>query len=396
MQLYLELHGHRYDFSYKVSTSSAHWESGWPTVMPGFSERKQRSFNPTLSDKAIKDLLFGKETNIHNGNKNVRIGYASCRFGKYTRYFAIDIDNEPENKYYNIETIHKILEITKNIGAPLLMQSSYSKGWHLRWYFTESIKTWDVAIYIHNLFTENGFVISDGKFELYPNRKSEPHALYRGLRLPCQKGSALLSLEDGRVVASPDEDPEIFIIHWAEEVRKNLIDISSLEFLNEKKYSNPNTQGWYERCLKAKEVGFTGPSQTNKLLGAVADYYRVFNGISDVSELTKILCNWIDEKHNGFSDEYNHSPKSAYYWCKRWAICAIKNRKPLSGVVVAKKENNHNKAKGGQYDHQLSKCIQDGVIKDGMSVRKIERLTGIPKSAIGRRLKSKVFAFSNK
>lgn len=387
-KLFLLIHDHRYDFLYKTATDSKDWSgSNWKTVTEGFNTKTQRVFIPKLSDSAMIDVISGKNTCIHSGIKRIhKVKYLSCRFGKYTRYFGIDIDNKPNNKYFCIETIEKILEITKHIGKPVFIQSSFSKGWHLRWYFDKPIKTWDLAVYFQNLFTENGFSISSGCFELFPNKKSEPHALYQGLRLPCQIGSALLSLDDGRVLASHTEDAELFLVYWAGEVSKNLINANTICNLINDTFKNPKAKAWYKEYSEMKEKGFTGKSQTNYLLRKIAKGLIVFESVTDVDVLTKQLCTWMDEKHNGFSEEYNKSPESAYDWCRRWAICALKKYKPLNRLIKIKKTNNTNRSKSANYDYILSKYLSEGKISLSMSQMEISRITNIPRAVIQRKI----------
>ena len=141
------------------------------------------------------------------------------------------------------------------------------------------------------------------------------------------------------------------------------------------------------KYIELKENGFTRTSQTNYILKNIAKGLIVFESITDVNDLTKALCEWLDKKNNGLSEEYNKSKKSAYAWCKRWAVCALKQYKPLNKMVKKKVNNNSKRALSAQYDHQLDKAFKDGLINSEMSIRRIEQITGISKSVIQRRLK---------
>jgi len=393
-KLFLLIHDHRYDFIYKVSKDSKDWsDSDWKTVVEGFNSKTQKRFIPALSDTAILDVINGKTTSIHSGFKRINgVEYLGVRFGKYTSYFVVDIDNKPlvENPNHNIETVHRIIEITKYIGTPVFMRSSYSSGWHLRWYFDKPVITFEIASYLKDLFESNGFTLSAGKLEIFPNRKSTPEALYNGIRLPCQKRSALLGLEDGRVLADWSEDPETFLSHWAEEVTKNLISTNSLSSLINSNSKNPKYQTWHKEYLDIKEKGFTASSQTNYILCKMAKGVIVFEEITDVQEITKRLCKWIDDKNNGWSEEYNQDPKLAYCWCKRWAVCSLKKYKPLNKTVKKPVKNNSKRALSAQYEHQLEKALKDSLITSEMSIRRIALMTGIPKSVVQRRLNNSI------
>lgn len=384
-KLFLSIHDHRFDFNYKVSKDSKYWSGGWKTAQDSFSGKTNTSYSPRLTDIGILDVLYGKKACAQTGNKRFNdIEFLGVGFGRFTKYFASDIDIE--SPYHNLESIEKIIEITKHIGLPLFMQSSFSKGWHLRWYFSEPIKTWDLAVYIKDIFTKAGFEIQGGKFELFPNKKGSPEGLYNRLRLPCQKGSALLRLEDGEVIASHNEDPELFLCYWAEEVSKNLISPDRLLETLSCPLKTEGTIKWLEEYKRLKETGFTGHSQTNRLLGMIAKGMVVFESNINVETLTKALCKWVDEKHNGLSEEYKQDPKITYDHCRRWAISALKRYKPLNRVIKHKKINHSKISLSAQYDHTLEHYLANGEINLNMSIREISRITGISKSAVQRKL----------
>ena len=389
--MYLKTYKHRYNFLYKVNKDSNNWDtSSWLSVKDGFSEGKQRTFSPRLSDKAIIDVLNGRKASINNGNKRIdSVEYLACRYGKYTNHLALDIDNKlgANNEYYNTDTVDKILDVTKHIGKPVFLQSSHSKGWHLIWYFGEQVLTWRLAVYFKELFSNNGFSIEDGKLEIFPNKKSSPDALYKGLRLPCQRGSALLSLEDARILASWEDDPQLLAIYWAEEVSNNIIKAENINALINDCLSSGNLAKWHKEYITLKETGLISASQRNWALGKIAKGLVVFESITDVKRLTIELCRWISNKHNGFSKDYNDNPQEVYDHCRRWAISALKRYKPLNKSMhtTSTKQNYSNRAKCGQYDYQLKTHLEKGLIDSRMSIREIAQITGITKSSIERR-----------
>ena len=380
-KLLLSIHSKRSYFLYKTESNSDEW---FTVVKPEWVSYKDY----ILRDDQILDIISGGNAVIKSGSRYIKdVEYLSCRFGKFTKYFAIDIDSG-NNEYYNLKTVHRIIEITKHLGKPVFMQSSFTRGWHLRWYLNEEIVTFNLAVYLRDLFTKSGFTISGGKFEIYPNVKSSRDALYQGLRLPCQRGQALLSLEDGRKVADWSQDgSEIFLCHWASEVAEKLIDVKFISpLLNTSDLNSPKAKLWKEEYLELKEKGFTANSQTNFILGKMAKGLIVFESITDVNDLTKGLCKWLDEKNNGLSNEYNTSKELAYGWCRRWAMCALKKYKPLNKIVKKKVNNNSKRALSAQYDYQLERAFKDGLITKEMSSRKIEQITGISKSVVQRKL----------
>lgn len=392
-KLFLLLHPFRYNFTCKIQLNSKHWEkASWITVSSGVNPRTNQSFNPRLTDKSILDVINGKLTSVHVGHKKYfDVEYIGVSFDENeTQYCTIDIDNKPNkiNPYYNIETLHKIIETTKDLGEPILMRSSDNLGWHLRWYFDKPVKTWMTASYLKDLLEKNGFTIKDGMLELYPNVKASYKSSYKPIRLPCQKDSAILSLDDGRAIAEWNEGPEIFLCHWKDEVTKHLIDTSKLKFLQERSFKNPDTQKWYKDYITLKDKGLTGPSQDNDASGLIIRGLITFEGYTKEEDLIRIGCSWIDEKHNGFSSDYNKDPKLAYEHIHRWVKWVFDhNYQPIgTNIKKIRKQNNWNRAKSAKYDCILEDYLRRGKINLTMNQSAISRITGIPRTVIQRKL----------
>ncbi len=383
-KLYCEFHYNPKDFIYRVNPFSRDFEStSWKSVSWGYNNKTRTTYRPRLAKYMLKKIVLGMPGSIHNGEKRVfNVDLIGAGFSTFTRFFAIDIDYG--SKYHNIETVNKLLSVTQDIGKPIFFMSSSNGGWHLRWYFDSPVRTWNLACLIYELFTSNGFKVEDGQLEIFPNKKHW-NSRYKPLRVPCQKGSALLSLEDGRELETWESGQEVYMTNWADEVRKNLIPTSKVNFLLSPVVKNFKVKNWYEKFNSLKENGFTGSNQTNRNLGIMAFGGVVYLAMTDVGELTRFLCEWLDKKHNGFSEEYNKSPESAYKWCERWAKCAIKHLRPLSHFFKTEKSNAPKKACGATYDHVITKAIKQGVILPTMSIRKIAVTLGIPKTCIGRR-----------
>lgn len=398
-RLYCELHCTQANFNYKVSPNNRSWDgASWRTVTWGINYKSKKSYLPKLPKSVLRKIVLGQQGTIYNGEKYISgVTFIGIGFKSHTRSLSVDIDKG--SKYHSLESLDKILKLTSQIGKPLFLRSSGSGGWHLRWYFDDNVKTWDLACLIYNLFTSNGFEIKDGQLEIFPNKKTFD-SNYKPLRLPCQAESAFLSIEDERELEVWKSDPEIYMVHWADEVRKNLIPASKVNFLLSPIIKSSKVKNGHEKFDSLKENGFTGSNQTNRNLGAMSFGGVVYLAITDVSELTRFLCDWIDEKHNNYSEEYNKSPQEAYRWCARWAKCAIKKHKPLRHFFQVEKSNSPRKARGAEYEHIIFKALESNKINPEMSIRKIAATLGIPKSCVERRknliLKQKISSCPSK
>jgi hypothetical protein len=121
------------------------------------------------------------------------------RFNSQTRYGLLDID--AESPYCNPESLAEIRAALETIGIvrTLLIRSSHSGGLHLYIPLPEPIKTFDLAVALHECLTAQGFQFTNGQLEQFPNVKTygnERIIHYNGHRLPLQPNTSSCLLDD--------------------------------------------------------------------------------------------------------------------------------------------------------------------------------------------------------
>jgi len=217
------------------------------------------------------------------------------RFGALTQYLMLDID--PTSVYHPSHdplAIDHLMAALEPLGLVtyVAVQSSTRGGIHLYLPFQEAQKSWAIARAAAFLLTHQGFTLSPGQLELFPNPKpySNTPTLYNGHRLPLQSGSYLLNVEWNCIYSTQAE----FSQRWNFAQTRNDLSQRGVEaILNQSQrrgYRNLRTGGQkYLNDLNADiEPGWTGPGQTNFLLGKIANRERVFHHILWGSEPLEI------------------------------------------------------------------------------------------------------------
>ena len=256
---FLSLWPHRYDYIQA--------EHPAPGEKPDWSTERRHP----LSDRLIRQgsYLYG------------------VRFGKLTHYCTIDIDiNSPYHPRQDSFAYQRIQEALEPLGLvhAIICTSSYSKGLHLYFPFEEAQFSWKIAAAVTTLLENQGFKIAPGQLEVFPNLK--PYlpegvpTLYNAHRLPMQAGSYLLN--DGLEPIWSSQ--ERFVSQWQLAQAKNDIDTATLELLLKQsrrvRYRITTKADKFLNDLNAEiELGWTGPHQTNHIIGRIAMRSYIFGHI---------------------------------------------------------------------------------------------------------------------
>jgi hypothetical protein len=302
----------------------------------------------TLRCYLLPDAIYEK---WRDGNRVIGLG-----FGKETNYFVIDIDCG--SKYHNEVAVGEINEVAVGeikaalevigINKTVLIQSSFSTGFHLFGFMSESVPTFSLACALHYCLEDAGLEIQKGQLELFPNRKKfvgKGKSIYNRLRLPLQPGSGSFLL-DGDFCPFSDSI-EIFL-DWADGAALNN-DLETLleacgtarnRYSEEKKQKRENNgpdgffslkrigknaKQWKQYLEAAIKKGWDAHHYSNILLGYIAEYGRVFLGLGGVELVEYIYKTAIAAP--GYSTYCRHQ-KEIYGWCERWAKSAERHRYP--------------------------------------------------------------------
>lgn len=256
---FLGLFPHRYDYIWAEPSN--------PNQSP---EWKTESRYP-LSDRLIQQggYLYG------------------VRFGAQTQYCLIDIDAgsayHPSRDSFAISRIAGALE-PLGLVEYLVCTSSYSGGLHLYFPFSKTQSSWQLAIAVSTLLENSGFKLVPGQLEVFPNPKpyvaeGQP-SLFNAHRLPLQTGSYLLNDEFQPIWSTR----QTFVQRWHFAQSRNDLDTKTLkQILKQAKRRLYRVSGKAEKFINDLnteiELGWTGPGQTNRLLGRITMRAYIFHHI---------------------------------------------------------------------------------------------------------------------
>ncbi len=256
------------------------------------------------------------------------------RVGQSTNYLLIDIDiGSPYHPQQDPQAISRLLGTLEplELVTHIACTSSYSGGIHLYFPFKEAQNSYQLADATTTLLENSGFKIAPGQLELFPNLKlyvtdGEP-SLFAAHRLPLQEpGSYILNC----AWESTYTDTSEFVRRWQFAQTRNTLTSETLtQVLRNRK------RRYYKRLSKnaAKflgdldteiEAGWTGPGQTNYLLGRLTMreyiFHHVINGGSPLEGevLVKAVLT-IAQALPGYTEWCRHQhelDKKAAEWAK--------------------------------------------------------------------------------
>jgi len=240
-------------------------------------------------------------------------------FANATNYVMFDIDIVSYIHAFNASVkVCKFLQTLKKIGLihPVGVQSSWSEGLNIYYFFSEQVGTFDAACTIMGTLIDEKFRVTGGQLERSPNCK--PYGFreitdYRQHRVPLQphSGAHLMKIFSGVAADDWEKDPEEFADVLAlgidedneEQYRQELArfldeadrsaaanDLKLFRAAMTKQYKNRKKlvegKGMSAAALAWKldleiitNEGWTGYGQTNDLLRYMAVYGVVFLGL---------------------------------------------------------------------------------------------------------------------
>lgn len=259
-------------------------------------------------------------------------GLFGVRFGSETRYILLDIDCDsayhPSRDPFAISRIMEALEplgLTRYIACT----SSYSGGLHIYFPFAEAQKSWEIALAVATLIENAGCKIAPGTLELFPNPRQfnvkGTQSLFNAHRLPLQAGSYLVNTAWEPVWSSKEQ----YVKAWEMAVAQNTITHKSvtriIKAARRRNYVITKKAEKFLNDLNAEiEIGWTGPGQTNRLLGRIAMRSYVFGHILGAShpltgeDLVRDIVR-VAKELPGFTEWCNHQhelEKKAREWAR--------------------------------------------------------------------------------
>ena len=254
------------------------------------------------------------------------------RFGPETRYGLLDIDKgSPYHPKHDPNCLERIFAALEPLGLVdhLTITSSASGGLHIYLPFEQPLPSWKLAVGICALLEKAGFKIMAGWLEVFPNQKpfsaDGSISLYNGHRLPMQQGSYLLNKD----LQPSHSDERTFTRQWKTVARRNDICERTLTRIikqyRRRQYRITGKADKFLNDLNAEiELGWSGPGQTNRLLGRIAMRSYIFAHVLNApAPLTGSLLvkDIVDVAKNlpGYTDYCGHQheiEKRATEWAR--------------------------------------------------------------------------------
>jgi len=251
--------------------------------------------------------------------------FVGVRHGNQTTYVGFDLDkNSPYHPNQDETAIARIKAALESIGIvrSLNVRSSNSGGLHIYFPLPEKVNTFKLACVISSALASNGFKIENGKLEIFPNVKAFD-AQYNGLRLPLQQGGAIVD-DDGNYISN---DIGLWVSMWKTAAAGQDIGLLKRSLKNAKKPKIGNASNIKGNAAKYRadliamiENGWE-PDSTQNLVRVIAQLHYIFDGITDLQELTTAIAATA-KTTKGFYEYSQHTheiEKVARNWAK-WII----------------------------------------------------------------------------
>lgn len=248
------------------------------------------------------------------------------RFGSTTSHALIDIDAGSDY----IESTQRIKWALETIGInrTVTLRSSFSGGLHIYIPFPHPYRTFGVACAIRQCLEAQGFKLSPGQLEVFPNEKPYGKSWigeffeYNGHRLPLQPGTGSCILDDDLQPIS--QDLSRFFALWENALQHNdhheILEALSVARGNRRRHrrkANGKCQEWKDDLETVIGEGWTGHGQTNAMLKAIATYGRVFEKLGGIELLRYVVKVALDAPGlYDWSDHINEISKRCTAWCR--------------------------------------------------------------------------------
>ncbi|MBD2560649.1 MULTISPECIES: hypothetical protein [Nostoc] len=267
--------------------------------------------------------------NLHQ-DKSKLVG---LRFNDTTRYATIDLDLEGD--YHNIESINRIKAVLEDIGIVdiIILQSSFSAGYHLILTFASSLPTFPLACALEITLRNAGFILRQGHLEIFPNTKpysAKQITNYKAIRCPMQPGSGSFLLNDD---LQPISDSVSIFLDYCDRAASRQ-DLTKLKRVANKakkqisreryrKQESADVAQWRANWEEIITTGWTGKGQTNTLLQIFVGYGIVFLDLE--SEKLVEFCLTTAINAPGYSQYCRHQHEIEAR-VRHWVESTIRNK----------------------------------------------------------------------
>ncbi|OUL32325.1 hypothetical protein [Nostoc sp. 106C] len=255
------------------------------------------------------------------------------RFDNITRYGTIDLDFCGD--YHNIESINRIKAALEDIGIVdiVILQSSFSGGYHLILNFASPLPTFAIACALEITLKNAGFILRQGHLEIFPNTKpysAKQITNYKAIRCPMQPGSGSFLLDDD---LQPISDSVSIFLDYCDRAASRQ-DLTKLKRVANKakkqiaqeryrKQESADAAQWRANWEEIIAIGWTGQGQTNTLLQIFAGYGIVFLDLRGDKLVEFCLSTAINAPGYKQYCRHQHEIEARV---RHWVECTIRNK----------------------------------------------------------------------
>lgn len=255
------------------------------------------------------------------------------RFDNTTRYATIDLDFFGD--YHNIESINRIKAALEDIGIVdiVILQSSFSGGYHLILNFASALPTFALACALEITLRNAGLRVRQGHLEIFPNTKpysAKQITNYKAIRCPMQPGSGSFLLDDD---LQPISDSVSIFLDYCDRAASRQ-DLTKLKRVANKakkqiaqeryrKQESADAAQWRANWEETIAIGWTGQGQTNTLLQIFAGYGIVFLDLRGDKLVEFCLSTAINAPGYKQYCRHQHEIEARV---RHWVECTIRNK----------------------------------------------------------------------
>ncbi|MCC5599776.1 hypothetical protein [Nostoc favosum] len=262
-----------------------------------------------------------------------KLKLVGLRFDDTTSYATIDLDFFGD--YHNIESINRIKAALEDIGIVdiIILQSSFSGGYHLILTFASPLPTFALACALEITLRNAGLRVRQGHLEIFPNTKpygEKQITNYKAIRCPMQPGSGSFLLDDDLQPIS--DSVSIFLDHCDRAASRQ--DLTKLKRVAKKakkqitqeryrKQDSADVAQWRANWEEIIAIGWTGQGQTNTLLQIFVGYGIVFLDLTGEELVEFCLTTAINAPGYSQYCRHQHEIKARV---QHWVECTICNK----------------------------------------------------------------------
>ena len=228
----------------------------------------------------------------------------------FTRTVTVDLDNH--NGQSREDVLSRTQAVIRAVGkAQPLVTTTPRGGTHANWFLSETTWTDRARAFIVDQLEKSDIRVSPGDVEVFPHGR-------KLLRLPLGRDCLMLDPESLEPIGDRRVSKEAldWLLKYDKFDRLEIPDTYNpttvlSKIRDQKAFNRPAVSPFMREIDDLLFFGLPGPSTRNNATLKLNWFLHVILG-HDPETVAKDLREWIDEGHNGYSRDYNRSPRIVY------------------------------------------------------------------------------------